>query len=260
MDIVVSSDFEPKLSMPMRYHGMGHWLKALLGAVVDAGAGPYTHTFGMASPDTCPSLTAELIRGDSGVSEVGCGLIVSKGTLNIPARNIATLEVECVGKTTAARAAAGVPTDGDLVELLGSQVASGGSVSWNGHLYPCLTLKIVVDRSVSKREFLGSLYTTRPMATGMTKIEIQATVDADDALYTAYRAGTSADLTFSSAGTGNDAMAVTAENCVIMDYNDDIKDQSITEATVTWEARVDAGGTGGFSIVLTNDDALWDTN
>lgn len=256
--VLVALDVSPKVTLPLRYRGIGQHLAALLGTPVDAGGPTYTHTYTIGDPDSLPSLTLEYIRGDSGNSEIFLGCMATKGTLVFQARQLSTLEIEYVGKCkSAARTAAGTPTDGDLDEVLPSEV---GTISWGGNTYYPKSVRVFVDNQLQRREFLGSQYTLQPRSTGRS-IQIQATMDIDDAFYTAFLAGTSGDLTFASTGgTSPDALSITAENCMIVEYSDDIKDQGIQEVTVTWEVRCDTTGTGGFTLVLTNPDATYDLN
>jgi len=245
-----------KVVVLARYRGIGLLLEAMLGAKATTGAGPYTHTFTLGDPRVLPSYTLELIRGDSGLAEVLAGCKAQRWSLSFTAADYAQLSLDIMAKSSAGRAAAGTPTEGDDVPILGSHL---GVFSWNGISGALRSLEIMGDNKLASRPAHGSLYTAEPQPTDLREITARLTLDVDDDYYEAYQDGDQADATISAAGTGNDAAVITLHNALVKSVSDPIQNHGIISQTV--ELQMFSDGTDhGISIALTNDDAAYDTN
>lgn len=251
---IIREDAGGSLEMLLRYRGMGLFLKSIFGAVVDAGAGPYTHTFTLGDPRTLVPLTLEVIRGDSGNSEIFEGCVPQKAVLSFAAHDYAKLKMDFIAQTAAARAAAGTPAAGDDVPVLGQHV---GTFTWNSVPYTLRSMEISMDRKWERRSLLGSLYTAAPVPTDLGEIGIRLTLDIEDAFYTALHAGTESDGTCTITD-GTDSYALTLHNAYVKTVSDPISAHGIISQTVELVAQSD-GTNDGIALVNTNADALYST-
>jgi Phage tail tube protein len=79
-----------QIVVPFVYSGIGRLLKFCLGAAPSSsGSGPYTHTYNMGA--TIHSFTMELVRGNSGLSEIFLGCVVTAWELNVEQGQIVSM-------------------------------------------------------------------------------------------------------------------------------------------------------------------------
>ncbi len=249
---IIREDAGGTIEIPLHYRGMGLLLKSIFGAVVDAGSGPYTHTYTLGDPRTLVPLTIEQIIGNSGNSEVFTGCVPTRFTLRFSSYDYARLSIELLAKTAAARGAAGSPTAGDDVPVLGSHV---GAFTWNAVPYALRSLELTIDRKWTRRELLGSLYTGEPVPTDLGDIRIRAVLDAEEAYYTALQADTSADGSCTITD-GIDSYAFTLHNAYTDSVSEPLRAHGIVEQTVELIPQSD-GTDHGLALVNTNPDALY---
>ncbi len=249
---IIREDAGGSFEIPLRFRGMGLFLKSIFGAVVDAGAGPYTHTYTLGDPRTLVPLTIEQIIGDSGKSEIFEGCIPTRTTLRFTPHDYARLIMEVIAQTAATRGSAGTPTAGDDVPVLGPHV---GAFTWNAVPYVLRSLEITIDRKWTRRELLGSLFTAAPVPTDLGDIRIRAVLDAEEALYTALQADTVADgsCTITDA---TDSYALALHNAYINTASEPLRAHGIVEQTVEIIPQSD-GTDHGLALVNTNPDALY---
>jgi hypothetical protein len=237
-------------------------LEHLMGSVVDAGAGPYTHTFTL-SAALPTSLTIEQIKGETdgaaaSTKEVFEGVRLTSGVLKIEAGGAMTLDVEAIAETSAARASASTPSYTSGGNCILHHQAS--QFNWNSVNYDLISMTITVDNKLTRRQILGSKETKSPHRSDATDVMIEVTIAYEtDALHIAQLAQTQSDCTLTLTGTGNNVMAITGHNAEIEDLTDPVSSRGLIVQTVRFRC-LDDGTNEGLSIVVTNDNATAVTN
>ena len=252
---IVSGDLET----PLLFEGMGLLLEAGMGAVPSTtGSGPYVHTFNRGT--SFPGLTAELIRGNSGKSEILSGVVFSNWSLLFESGAVARFNASMLAKNaTASRNTAGTATYAGTVTnraMLGHHV---GSITFASNSYGCQRIEISVDNKLERLEDLGSLLTNHPGMSGYGEVIIRATIAyRNDQLYNDYRAGTTSNLTF-SVTSGADVLAVTARNCRIRSAPGAIDGAGLITQEIEFAAKSDSSN-GALTFALTNGQSAYGTN
>ena len=241
-------------SLICTYDNMGMILKHLLGNASSSGAGPtYTHTYTLAS--TLPTgLTIENIRGTATNSETFEGCKLDSGTFRISAGQTMTAELSVIAEDSnvgTGRAAAGSPSyAADDNAVLHHHA---GELSFNGQNYPLIDLTLTVNNGLERRYFMGSKLTQEPNRQGFCEVQLQFTVEANDALAEAQVDDTQSDasITFTN---GARQFGITVQNAYISDQTDSISDAGVTRQSITMMAESD-GTDDGLSIVVINENA-----
>jgi hypothetical protein len=221
-----------------RYDAIGMLLDAWLGSSSTSGTGsPYTHTYAMTA--ALPSLTIEVIRGNATNSEVFEGMKVSSGTLEIAANGIATLSLDFIGQTSAARASAGTPTftDAEFIKHHHAWTATHGSL-----VAGTRSLSISLNNQLARIPELGASETTEPEISAPRAAEVVLVRSyRDDVQYTAHLAETQQDLVINSTGaTSPNALQITARNAIATVISGDVSDFGVLTETVTFSAYADS--------------------
>lgn len=252
-----ADNVEGDVEFEMAYEGMGMWIKHILGGTPStSGTNPYTHTYKLAA--ALPTgLTGELIygRADDGTqrSEIFEGLKVASARARIAVNEVARMSVSFIGETSQARAAAGTATfSTNDFPMLHSQA---GTLSFNSVNYTCVSVEIVIDNSLTRRQLLGSNLTKAPMRSDFIKVELRATIElSDDNLITAFTADTQGDVAITFTGTSPSASTWTLHNGFITDYSDAPNSAGILMRTITWTGESD-GTDEGLQFAITNSQA-----
>lgn len=214
-----------KITLPMTYDGLGLWLLGCMGAasVVTTGSGPYTHKYNRGT--TIHHYTIELIRGDSGVSEVFTGCYFPAFRVVLQQGREATIEIDVVAfKASADRASAGTPTFGSFGALATNIIAEddASDLGWNSATYVVnRQLTLEVENGFSPVRKVGSRDVVAAIRSSMSPPTMTvARIEDGDTLYNNHRKNDVAgqDLTFALSGAGNLAGTVTLRNARITAY------------------------------------------
>lgn len=166
-------------------------LKHAMGTLGTTGAGPYTHAFTLGELPT--GLTLELIKGDSGDSEVFDGCKIAQMVLACEAGQVATWSATVMGEDSA-RGSAGTPT----YSSNGERVIHGhaGTLSFNSVSYNLKSWRVTLDNAIRRVNHIGSYLTAEPAPSGYRAISMEITLHGTyAALRTAFHAQTQADAT-----------------------------------------------------------------
>ena len=228
------------------YDNVGILVKAALGALATTGAGPYTHTYTMAS--TLPSLTMELIRGTATNSEAFEGCKVASITFECSAGSEMTISAEIIAETAAARSAASTPSFSSTETIVLHHQAT--AINFNSANYDLASFRLTLTNSIARRQLLGSKLTQEPLRSDFASVECAVTLEATDVLYTALHADTQGDaeITWSS---GADSIVFTIQNAWISEASDPISGAGIVTQDVVFNGESD-GTDHGLKIAITN--------
>jgi len=231
-------------------------LQHLFGAVADAGAGPYTHTYTL-SASTPVGLTIEQILG-TGSAEVFEGCRIVSGEISIAVADVMRLKCDIIAQTSGGLASAGTPTySSNGEEALHHQA---GQLSFNGNTFDLSAMSVKIDSKQARRQLLGSKLTSEPAISDFAEVSGSFTVEYTDSnLHDDFIAGTQADATITFTGTTNNAAAFTFQNMLITDVAIPVSGPGIISQTVNFQAFSD-GTDEGFKLVVTNDNALSTAN
>jgi hypothetical protein len=261
-----SDDAGGQFEIPLYYEdgGIGMILAALFGAVTEGGAGPYTHDFTLTTPMGSTFLNGLTMWQGNGEEDAErfTGCILSAGELKVEAGQQAVLAVSnIIAQTSGGLIAQGSPSFASSAEAI--DFDHFGALSWNSRSAVLRSLSIKWTRAYERRPHLGSLYTLRPVQTAPIKIECTATVDHGESsdttnLDTDWHAGTTADLTISATGSGDNALGITVHNAYIEDISRPVGGTGLIRSTIKWSGLAD-GTDQGLKIRLTNASATYKT-
>lgn len=262
------------LTVPLQYQGIGILLKNLMGAVATTGSspGPYTHTFDLA---TAPPefLTIEKVIGTSGRRELYTGVCVAGGRITFRRSAVAFMELDVIGYKADSFAVAPTPSFGG--DVAGRAVyarhldnAASGipfEFTWNSANYTAQEVTISFANNISDVGDMGSYYATDVDQGGERLITVAVGTrhvgTATDALYTAHRAETQSDLTFSGTGDGsNQTITFTGRAAKITDMPAPPlsgTDRVIVRPTFTLH---DTASNNAITVAIQNDDATYNAN
>ena len=185
------------------YAAIGTFLRAAMGpAPTTTGSGPYTHPFLLGN--VLPSMALRAYLGESATGTITeryqdiSGALVNRMTLSIRAGEVATIECEVIGKTSA-RGNPGSPSITYPEPVLYHQA---GNISWNSASYDGNALELTINNGLARRRNIGNLKTARPHPSTLREIMVALTRDyCDDTLIAALTAQTESDLTVTMTGT-----------------------------------------------------------
>lgn len=252
-DFQVAEVVEGSIVLRARYDGVGLLLRAALGDLTDAGTtSPYTHTFAM--DDSLELLTVEVYRGTAAVSEAFDSVKIRRMVVTQPAQGEATIELDVIGRTAAARGSASTPTFTDTEVVRHNNTFSldfGGAVSgvtgWT----------LTIDNGLAEVRELGSLF-TQEMVIGSARV---CTLDVDahyraDSAYNAHQALTKADATLTVTGaTSPNEIEILLRNAKITTHNGSpINDFGVINESMTFRGHADASDPS-LQITVTNGTA-----
>jgi len=186
------------------------------------------------------------------------GMKVSNGTLEVSANGIATLSLDFIGQTSAARASAGTPTftDAEFLKHHHSWTATHGSL-----VAGTRSLSISLNNQLARIPELGSSETAEPEISAPRAAEIVLVRSyRDDLQYAAHLAETQQDLTIAATGaTSPNALSIIGRNAIATVVSGDVSDFGVLTETVTFSAYAD-GVDPSFEIQLTNGTATATAN
>lgn len=242
------------VSIHATYEGMGLLLAYALGGdwnTTGPSGGLYTHTLALAD-DLPVGLTSEIIRGDSGLSEIFPGGQINKLTLKVTAGEEMTADVDLIAQRSLGRDDPSEPSWTGSRDLTVSYAEVG--VTFDGTEVACNSLTFSIDNKLVRRRELKSDYTKRPRGTDF--IEVMITLEMtwqSDVLYSAYRARNTGDTVITLTGTGGRTLTITAEACRIMDCTAPIGSMGEIKQTATLRAYAAADDSSqGLTVVLVN--------
>ena len=247
---------------PLCYAGNGDLFYAALGKVpVDAGAGPYTHTFDVAA--TQPSLTVRLNRGAalSGSADMDefKGCIISNFTISCAAGEEAIFSAEIIAQDASTRTSASAASfPATALQVFHHQFNNSSKLSFNGNTFNVRSFELSIDNKIERRNYLGTQLTEQPTISDVREVRLTCTMDLEDNnLYTDFITTPTfvdSDATLQFVGTGNDQLDITVYNAVIEEYSDNVTTFGRIERTVTFLGTVN-GANEACRVVITNDEA-----
>jgi hypothetical protein len=165
-----------------------------------------------ATPSSLPvGLTIEQIKGRIGAtdySDVFEGCVVTGGTMSVRESSIATLSLDIIAQTSAARAAAGTPTFTSADPIMQWHA---GNLAWSSLNGALKSIEITVRQNLERRQLTGSLYTARPYPRGAYSVTARVVREWDEnTMYTAAKALTQADATLTFTGPSSQTLAMRA--------------------------------------------------
>lgn len=246
----VSKDVGGEITFPATYQGgmLGLLLKHAMGANIDAGAGPYTHTLTL-SGSLPAGLTVAVERGAGGLSDqVFNGNKVASLELSVQPGQVMQGRATLIGLGYASRGSDSPPAVETPYYIKHNHA---GSLGFNSATYTVRSFTLRIDNSLEAIRELGSLPATEVNRSDFQTVEMDLELVArSDAPYAAHLAGTQGDatLTFSD---GTRSLAVTLHNAVIMSYDDPISGPGYITQRLTMRGFGD-GTKHGLGIVLTN--------
>ena len=242
----------------LTYEGMGLMLYHALGDQVTTGSGPYVHSYTVG--DLPIGLTLEFIEsGDSGsVAQVAEGCKLSRMSLrwNAPGE-VARASFDFIAEDIAAYAAASsggsAPAYGaGGLDMIGHQL---GALSWNGNNYDLVSLEMIIDNRLTRRNKLGSRLTKEPTRSDFCQVTWRAEVEwENNNAHTDFRAEVQGDVAVTSTGTGNHAATFTLQNAQLWDAPKPVDGPGPGRQRLEWRGLSD-GTDEGFKIAITNDDS-----
>jgi len=256
----VSSESGGALRLVVTYDNIGLLLKAALGSLSDGGGGGPTYTHDYTLANALPSLTMELIRGNSTNSETFEGIQINTATFGIETGQVMFLDLDLVAEASAARGAAGSPAVGATETVVLHSHA--GQLSFDGNSYDLISFRVVLNNNLERRPKLGSLNTQEPNRGGYSTISIEATVEAvsnqNDTLLAAQLAGTEGDvaITFTS---GTRTMTFTGHNAYLNEASDPVGGAGIIRQRLRWMCQSD-GTDLGLKIAVVNETSSGTAN
>lgn len=246
----VSKDVGGDIVFPVTYQGgiLGVLLKHAMGGLVDAGAGPYTHTYTL-SGSLPAGLTVAVERGVGGLGDqVVNGCKVSLLELSVQPGQVMQGRATLLGMDFAART-------GDSPVALATPYYvkhnHSGSLGFNSATYAVRSFTVRINNNLEAIRELGTLAATEINRSQFQSVEFDIELVArSDSPYAAHTAGTQADATLTFTD-GTRSMAITLHNAVIMTYDDPINGPGYITQRLMLRGFGD-GTKHGLGIVVTN--------
>lgn len=244
---------------------LAYWLGCI--PAEGGGGGPtYTHTYTLLDQGSASfpiGMTMEAI-GDILASTIYAdvfeGGVCPGGTLTIPETGPATLQMDIIAETAAARTTAGTPTyhTGEPTYIRGWH---GGNLAWNSLAGKVKSIAIEFRLNLERRWVGGSRYTIAPRSIGSRytcKIKVTREYD-ENTMKTAYLAGTQADGTITFSGPSSQTLAFTFQNAQCTQYSDPSTKPGINDQTFELTCHSD-NTDKGLQVVLTNTQSVYTAN
>ena len=230
------------IDLPLLYEGTGMLLKAAIGAVstTDLGATEdprYRHDYEPATDGELPSLSIGLQRG-TGSYEVFKGCKVTTMSISGTAGEEVTASFEVIAQDANSRGTATTASFGSGRQIFHFE---SGDLSYNSEDYKMKSFELSLDNKLERRNVLGDKKTLEPITNDVKDITLSVTLEMEDnALYTAYLAGTQSDVEFTFTNSDDDTCNVLIRNCYITDYDDSINTFGAIERTMTFVGEGDS--------------------
>lgn len=232
-----------------------------MGAVADAGAGPFTHTITLDTTSSeLAALTLEQGKG-GGKAEVFEGGTIPGFEFRIAAGEIAKIIVPgVIAETSGGLVAQGSPSFATSSFIKHNQA---GQFGFNSLLWDLVSISIKVERMHAERMLLGSLNTKKPCPSDFVKVTgtlvIELGAESTYGINTAWLAGTQGDATLTFTGAGNNVLAITLQNMYVNNVSDPVSGPGVIQQTVTFTCESD-GTDEGLKFVFTNANANYSDN
>lgn len=236
-------------------NGLGILLMAAFGAVAEAGAGPYTHTFTVA--EALKGFSQFVQRGTASVGEEFYGMVAAKTVIKFEARGVCTVTTTWMGRNAGTRAAAS-PSAPALAStrsyILGHHV---GTLTFNSVTYACKSITLTIDNKVALLEEHGSILVTEPTRSDRVEVTLDVEIyKRDDVLYNANLANTTAAWAF-TASFSSESLAFSGSAAFIESHDDAIDKPGATTEKLKIQCLSVDGSSGPIQAVLTNADATY---
>jgi hypothetical protein len=181
------------ISMEVMFENVGLILRHLMGSSSDGllSGGHYIHTYQLAA-DLLTGLTIDLGRG-TGTSEVFSGIKLNRGVFKVEAGGQMTLDLDVIGYSSAGRVGIGTPTH--MTSEIPILHHHAGELSFNAQTYALRSFELVIDNQLARRQQLGTVYTSEPKRANPVQLEMNVTLEVDDAWTAAEIADTEGDAT-----------------------------------------------------------------
>lgn len=225
--------------------------------IVDAGAGPYTHTATIGKTAISGGgLTIEVIKGN-GDAEVFEGCKIDRLSLSMSPGGIMIATASIIGQTSGGLVSAGSPTyTGSDFAILHSH---SGTLTKGAISADLQSFDLTFTRNLARRQLTGSTLTQEPLPSDYPSVE--CTVGAEyggTAAHAAFLAGTEGNATITWTDSPR-IFALTLHNAIIQDLDMPIDSPGVLSQRLRIEPFSD-GTSEGMAIVVTNANALYTSN
>lgn len=241
------------------YEGIGPLLTQIMGADPTTGApsgGIYPHTWLLGTDLKSATLHAGRgfgVGGSTAQGETFEGCSFTRATLGIETGGLMYYEAEVIAETSGGVTTLDTPTFPVELPILHHH---GGTFSFNSASYRVMSARLTVDRHLERSFALGSLYTAQPTPTQEATVSLEIDVDVtNEALNTAFVAGTQGDITTTFTGTGSRSLAITGHNAYLESVGNAVSSFGRRKQTVRFMMEADDGGDYGLALVLSNTAA-----
>jgi hypothetical protein len=234
-------------------------MRHAFGTVADAGAGPYTHEFTLASPPPV-GFTWENIGGTHATldqARVFEGCKISRFEMAVEAGRPMICTADIIAEDAGDWAAAGSPTYTTSPEyVLHNHLTT--AITINSVTYDARRLVLTINRNLQRNYQLGSLLTAEPYEERL-EVDLEIEVLKNTNTWTTLHEGSTAyDTTWTFDG-GTPDMAFTLHNAVVWDVDEPVGEPGATRQTVRLKGFAD-GTDQGLKCIVTNSNALYSAN
>jgi hypothetical protein len=244
---------EGQLILELTYENFGLLWTHLFGTGSSTGAGPYVHSYTIATLDAL-GLTIEIVRGN-GQAQVFEGCKFSVGRIQCRADGIMILTLNVVAETGGSlTSATSVSLGAGQSPVLGQQASQA---TFDSASFDYIGWTINLSNNLNyPRHRQGSVLSKEPSG-GFAAISCSVDVDSDstaDTLYGKFLSGAQSDVVFAFVGTGNNAITFTVQN----GYMQGSAPFSLSDGPLTQSFDVvgESDGTDlGLKVAVTNDNS-----
>lgn len=176
--------------------GMGLlWKHALWDAATTTGSGPYTHTREITATRPTGALTLEIVRGNTGKSDVVTGARVTAVEWSCAVGELVKVKLSFIAKSAVRQDTGTIPSLSGGRLVVKHHKMTSAVVTWDSGSFAIRSFSLKLDRKLARNDKLGSLYTGEPPMSDFTDVTCEITrVQADETWRTAHEAGTQSDL------------------------------------------------------------------
>lgn len=262
--IQVAEDAGGRIVFPVAYQDASlSFLHQMLGATpVESGAGPFVHTFKIASPGPV-GLTIEAIKGEKTAQNAAqefYGCKVESWELSMEAGGELVASLDIVARTGGSlQAAPAAPTYGTPVFVQHNHLTT--KLTGNAVTREITKLSLRGSRNFQKYQEIGSLQIAEPLESRFSlELDLEMMWQQND-WHSDFYAGTVQDYTLAFQGPGNNAFAFVFHNALVTEKADPTTGPEGVRQTVKLALHSDGGsGDQGLQIAVTNDNALFSAN
>lgn len=243
---------EGNVVVPVDLRNFGHWLKALFGAPITTGTGPYVHTF-VSGAASLPSLALEVGMPDIPAYFMNAGVRVNSLQLGFSRSGAANATLNCVaqGEERAGTSGGGTPTTETLTRFNQFQ----GSIKKNGSALGNVTgAQLTYSNNLERIETIrsdGKIEGADPTVAALTgNIDVRF---ADTALIDASTDNTPIELEFAYTIDADNALIFTAHEVYLPKPKLAISGPGGVQAGFDWQAAKATSPARMLTVVLKND-------